>query len=128
MTMAAVARGNTSRLLWAGMWLSFAVLVATLGVDAWVRQVPVVWGVLWFLPLAILVPGMARDHLRTIAWFCLVMLMYFVFSVLRIFAEPDSPRAIAELASVILVFVFSMFYIRQRGRELRAAREPVAKE
>lgn len=128
MTTASVTRGTSSRLLWAGMWLSVAALGATLGVDAWIRHVPVVWGLLWFLPLAILVPGMARDRLRTIAWFCLVMLMYFVFSVLRVFAEPDSPRAIAELASVILVFVFSMFYIRQRGRELRAAREPDSEE
>lgn len=125
---ALIARGTASRWLWIGLWLSLAALVGALAIDARARQVPVVWGALWFLPLIMLLPGIVRDRLRTIAWFCLVLLLYFVFGVLRVFAEPHSLRAVTELGSVILLFVFAMFYIRQRGREVRAARNTAPRE
>jgi uncharacterized membrane protein len=79
-----------------------------------------VW-VLWYLPLLVLVPGMLRDRLRSVAWLSFVSLMYFVVGVQRLFAEPGSLRAQVELLAVIGLFMASMFYVRQRGRELRAA-------
>jgi uncharacterized membrane protein len=105
-------------------------LILVLAIDAWVRRVPVVVGAIWFLPLLILIPGMARDRLRSVAWMSFVTLMYFVSGVQRVFAEPESLRAVAELSSVIALFLCSMLYIRQRGRELRASTDtpPAAEE
>jgi len=115
-------RGTSSHWLHIGLWVALGVLIAVLALDAWRRQVPLVIGLFWFAPLAILLPGLLRDRLRSVAWLSFVTLLYFVGGVQRVFAEPDSPRAVLELLSVIALFLCSMFYIRQRGRELRAAR------
>ncbi|EED32430.1 conserved hypothetical protein [gamma proteobacterium NOR5-3] len=89
--------------------------------DAWQRSVPPVLLFFWFAPLLILIPGLLRDRLRSVTWMAFVSLMYFVWSVLRLFAEPDSLRAQAELGAVILLFVCCGFYVRQRGRELQGS-------
>ena len=123
-----VARGLSSRALWVGLWLSMGVLGTVLALDAWRRQVPIVVLVVWFLPLLVFVPGMLRDRLRSVAWLSFVTLLYFVSGVQRVFAEPSSPRALVELVSVIALFLCSMLYIRQRGREVRAALEPASEE
>ena len=118
MTMAAESRGKRSTWLWRGLWFCLGVFVAVLVIDAVQRSVPAPVWALWFLPLAVLVPGLSRDRLRSITWLCFVTLMYFVMAVLRIFAEPQSPRAIVELLAIIALFTVAMFYVRERGREL----------
>lgn len=126
--IADIARGLSSRALWFGNWFSLCALCAVLALDARQRQVPLVVLVIWFLPLVVFVPGMLRDHLRSFAWLSFVTLLYFVSGVQRVFAEPSSPRALVELGSVIALFLCSMLYIRERGREVRAVRERVSEE
>jgi uncharacterized membrane protein len=60
-----------------------------------------------------------RDRMRAVIWVSFVTLLYFLFAVQRVFAEPDSVRAIVELVAVIGLFNSSMFYVRYRARELR---------
>jgi len=115
------ARGVVAGRIWLGLWLSLLTLLFTQAMDAWQRAVPAPVWLLWFLPLLILLPGLCRDRLRSVAWLSFVSLMYFVWSVLRLFAEPDSFRAQVELLAVVLLFLCSMFYLRHRGRECRAA-------
>lgn len=112
-------RGALVAWIRAGMWLGLLLLLATQAFDAWQRAVPTALLFFWFVPLLILVPGMLRDRLRTVTWMAFVSLMYFIWAVLRIFAEPDSFRAQLELLAVILLFMCSMFYVRQRSRELQ---------
>ncbi|MFK8042068.1 DUF2069 domain-containing protein [Congregibacter sp.] len=117
------ARGSVVLRIWLGTWLGLMLLLGTQLLDAWQRSVPAALLFFWFTPLLILIPGMLRDHLRSYTWLAFVSLLYFVFATLRLFAEPDSLRAQAELGAVILLFLCSMFYVRQRSRELQALNE-----
>ena len=118
-----IRRGRLARRLWMGLWLSLAVLLGAQGVYAWQRAAPVVVWLCLFLPLLVLLPGLYRDRLRSVVWLSFVSLMYFLWSVLRVFAQPDSLRAQVELLAVVVLFLCAMFYIRQRARELRAVSE-----
>lgn len=116
-------RGRASAGLWLALWASLVTLAVTMLIDGLGRQVPAAVWLLWFLPIAVFIPGILRDRLRSVAWLSFVTLMYFVVAVQRIFAEPTSPRAQIELLAVIGLFLATMFYVRMRGPELRAARE-----
>lgn len=116
-------RGGRSRYLWWALWSSFALLVATLILDAWQRQAHYVVWLLWLLPLAMPLTGMLRDRLRSFAWLTFIVLLYFIMAVLRLFAEPESIRAQLELVAVVMLFCCAMFYIRERGRELQQSAE-----
>ena len=118
-----IRRGRVARRLWMGLWLSLAVLLGAQGVYAWQRSAPVAVWLFLFLPLLVLLPGLYRDRLRSVVWLSFVSLMYFLWSVLRVFAQPDSLRAQVELLAVVVLFLCAMFYIRQRARELRAVSE-----
>lgn len=120
---APVPRGTTSTWLWLAIWASLLILGVSMAIDGVVRAVPVVVWLLWYLPIAVFIPGMLRDRLRSMAWLSFVTLMYFVTAVQRIFAEPGSLRAQVELLAVIALFLATMFYVRVRGPELRAARD-----
>ena len=119
--MSLPARGRSAATLWLALWVSIAVLFGAMAIDAWQRGAPPLVWLFWFLPLGVLLPGILRDRLRSVAWLSFLTLLYFVVAVQRIFAEPDSVRAIVQLVAVIALFMASMFYIRQRGPELRAA-------
>lgn len=119
-------RGTGVAWIWRGLWAGLVLLFATQIWDAWQRAVPAVIWIFWFLPLLVLLPGVVRDRLRSVTWLAFVSLLYFVWAVLRLFAEPHSPRALMEMFAVILLFVCSMFYVRQRARELRAAEPETA--
>lgn len=118
-----IQRGRVAWRLWMGLWLSLAVLLGAQGVYAWQRAAPAVVWLCLFLPLLVLLPGLYRDRLRSVVWLSFVSLMYFLWSVLRVFAQPDSLRAQVELLAVVVLFLCAMFYIRQRARELRAVSE-----
>lgn len=112
-------RGATVLWIWLGTWCGLLLLLGTQALDAWQRSVPPVLLFFWFVPLLILIPGILRDRLRSYTWLAFISLMFFVFAVLRLFAEPASVRAQTELVAVILLFMCSMFYVRQRARELK---------
>jgi uncharacterized membrane protein len=103
------------------LWVSVAVLLACEVLDALRRDVPAVVWVIKLAPLLAVLPGALRDGMRAMVWLSFVSLLYFLFAVQRIFAEPASPRALLELLAVILTFVASMLYVRFRARERRAA-------
>lgn len=124
-TVAPAPRGRASSWLWLAVWTSLLTLGVTMAIDGVGRAVPVVVWLLWYVPIAVFIPGMLRDRLRSMAWLSFVTLMYFVAAVQRIFAEPASPRAQVELLAVIALFMATMFYVRVRGPELRAARDQV---
>jgi uncharacterized membrane protein len=113
-------RGALVAWIWRGLWAGLLLLFATQAFDAWHRAVPMVVWMFWFVPLLVLLPGIIRDRLRSVTWLAFVSLLYFVWAVLRLFAEPESPRALMEMFAVVLLFLCSMFYVRERSRELRA--------
>lgn len=113
----AVRRGR-SVAWWILLWLSLLSLLSTQGFDAWQRAAPLLVWLFWLVPLLVLLPGLVRDRLRTVTWLAFVSLLYFVWAVLRLFAEPYSLRAQLELITVVLLFVSAMLYVRERGREV----------
>jgi uncharacterized membrane protein len=115
------ARGRATTALWTLLWLAIAVLFAAQALDAWQRQAPALVWIAKLGPLLVVLPGVFRDKLRSMVWLSFVVLLYFLFAVQRIFAEPDSVRAIAELCAVVAIFMCTMFYVRYRAREQRVA-------
>ena len=115
-----ISRQGASLWFWLGLWVSVVVLLGTQIYDAWQRSAPVVVWLMWVLPILILLPGVLKDRLRTVAWLCFVSLLYFLIAVPRSFAEPGNLRTLLELVSVIGLFISTMFYLRFRGRALRA--------
>jgi uncharacterized membrane protein len=100
-------------------WLSWSLLVVLQAVDAWMLQAPwFIWAVKIF-PLLLFLRGMLKDNLRSFIWLCFVCLGYFLVLVQRIFAQPDNPLVIAGLASVVILFIAAMLYVRWRAQELR---------
>lgn len=128
MSVAILPRGVSARNWWLALCVSFLLLLALQLQDAWAREAPPVIWLLWIVPLLILVPGLLRDSLRSVAWLSFISLMYFLLVVPRVFAESESLRTWLELATVIALFMSSMFYLRTRGRERRADVEGQSEE
>lgn len=112
-------RGPASRALWWLLWGCALTLLLTEAVDAWLRAAPAVVWLLKLGPLLVLLPWVWRDRLRSVIWVCFVCLLYFVPAVQRVFAEPQSPRALLELLAVTVLFIAGMLYVRRRAAELR---------
>lgn len=113
-------RGTLTTSLWLLIWISIVLFLGCEALDAWQRSAPPVVWIVKLLPLLVLLPGAARDRLRSMLWLCFVTLLYFLTAVVRLFAEPQSPRALTELIAVVALFLCAMFYVRYRARELRA--------
>ena len=79
--------------------------------------------VVQLLPLIIFLPGIARDNLRSFIWLSFVVLAYFVWAVLALFARPDDGLSVAGVVLLVLLFIVTALYIRYRGRELSQSRE-----
>ena len=79
--------------------------------------------VVQLLPLVIFLPGIARDNLRSFIWLSFVVLAYFVWAVLALFARPDDGLSVAGVVLLVLLFIVTALYIRYRGRELSQSRE-----
>jgi uncharacterized membrane protein len=107
--------------LWVTLWVAVALLLACEVLDGLRREAPALVMGIKLAPLLVVLPGALRDRMRAVVWLSFVSLLYFLFAVQRVFAEPASPRALLELLAVILVFITSMFYVRFRARERRAA-------
>lgn len=114
-------RGRASAVAHLLVWTAWGLLVAQQVVDAWLRQAPWIVWLVYLLPLLIFLPGMLRDRLRSYIWLCFVSLLYFMRLVVSLFATPESALAVTGLASVVMLFIGAMMYVRWRARELRVA-------
>ena len=103
----------------------FGLLIAlTLSTWVWVqegRQPSVTIWLIRLIPLAIFVSGLWKENLRSIAWLCFVVLLYFVMAV----TESMSPFALwinyVELAMTVLLFCSATIFIRWHARSRIAA-------
>ncbi len=103
---------------------SLTLLILAQALDAWVRGAPLGIYLLRILPLAIFLPGLIRDQVRTYIWLCFVILLYFLTVVLRLFYDPADPVAWVAMASIVVFFNAAMLYARWRSQELRAEVAP----
>ena len=73
------------------------------------------------IPLLIILPGLAKDHLRAHIWLCFIILFYFTQSVVETFLSSAALADIFITTLTVIVFLASMFYIkweRTLGRQL----------
>ncbi|GAB5450710.1 MAG: hypothetical protein Hals2KO_10380 [Halioglobus sp.] len=104
-------------------WLCWWLLFLQQALDAALQGAPWFIWLVKLLPLALFLPGMRRDNLRSYIWLCFVCLGYFMILVQRLFVEPASPLLIIGMVAVVLLFIGAMVYVRWRARELREQRE-----
>ncbi len=116
-------RAGKAQIAWLLTWAGWWVLLLQQITDAWIHSAPWIIWLAKLLPLAMFVPGMLRDRLRSFIWLCFVCLLYFISLVERIFAVPDSLLAGAGLVAVVTLFCAAMLYVRWRARDLRASRD-----
>ena len=73
---------------------------------------PVIW-LIQTLPLLIFLKGLLQNQLRTYAWMCFVVLLYFTHGVLLAFDPPRRWLGVTELMLCTIMFVAMILYIRQ---------------
>lgn len=80
-----------------------------------------------FGPLALFMPGLVGDRVRTYIWLCFVILLYFIIVVLWLFNEPSDPvLAWTAMVAIVVFFNAAMLYGRWRSQELRGEAEAEA--
>ena len=119
--MTAVPRTGSAAWLRAACWGFWLLLLLQQAREVVVRDAPWIIWVAYLLPLLIFLPGMLRDRLRSYIWLCFVVLLYFIRLVERLFVDPTSLASIAGMVAVVGLFTCALFYVRQRGPQLRAA-------
>lgn len=72
----------------------------------------VIW-LIQIIPLLLFVVGLHRARLRTFAWLCFVVLLYFMHGVLIAFQPQRLWFGLVEVTLCILLFVFLIVFIRQ---------------
>ena len=71
----------------------------------------VVW-LIQVLPLSLFAAGLHRSHLRTYAWLCFVILLYFTHGVLVAFDPNRLWLGLTQVTLCTTLFVFLIIYIR----------------
>lgn len=70
------------------------------------------------LPLIIFLPGLRRGNLRTHAWLCFVVLLYFVHAVTTAFVPGSMLYGIVSSLLCIALFTALVVYIRMARKHL----------
>ena len=114
-------RSGLSQGLWLSMWVLWIALAGQQVVDVARFDAPRPVWLLRVVPLLLFMPSVLRGSLRAVIWLCFVLLFYFISAVELLFAQPDDVIAVVGVSAVVGVFIAAAFYIRTRGRELKAA-------
>ena len=86
---------------------------------AMTTQVGITTAVIWIIqtvPLLLFVPGLIKQHLRTHAWLCFVIQIYFIQAVLLAFDSQRMWIGLGECVFSIGLFLALLSYIRQFRR------------
>lgn len=106
--------------------VSVATLVALTMLEVlWAAVLAPLPGARWLavkaLPLAILVPGVARGRRRPRQWLALLLPFYFAEAIVRALTEPGRQAMVASMAAALalLCFVALLAWFRAERRALR---------
>ena len=64
-------------------------------------------------PMLFAIRGLLHKNLNTFKWVTLFVWLYFVFGIWNIVVPSQQPLAILQIACSILLFIFSVFYVRE---------------
>ena len=73
---------------------------------------PVIW-LIQTLPLLIFLKGLVQNNLKTYAWMCFVVLLYFTHGVLLAFDPARRWLGVTETLLCVTMFVALILFIRQ---------------
>ncbi|MDA9091042.1 DUF2069 domain-containing protein [Porticoccaceae bacterium] len=93
---------------------SYTLLMLTLAVHLWLQSAPWIIYVISLLPLALFIPGMLADKLRTLIWMGFVVLLYFYNGVQNLSVAEPATLDIVELVLSVVLFCAAMVYARIR--------------
>ena len=94
-----------------GLIIYFAVN-SVLAVGFGIAALLVVW-LIQIAPLLLFAPGLHRRHLRTYAWLCFVVLLYFIHGVLLVFDPSRIWLGLTEVVLCVALFACLFVFIRQ---------------
>lgn len=104
---------------------SYALLLLTMAAQrvlwsqgVWRNDV-IIW-LMQAVPLLIFLPGLRRADLRSHAWLCFAILIYFAAGVTQLFLPQRTLLDTIQLALVVATFVSALLFIRWRARADRA--------
>ncbi len=101
--------------------LAYLLLLLALAANRWQLQLSdwrasvFVW-VMQTLPLLLFARGMLRGIVRSYAWLCFLLLIYFAAAVTRQFLPQRSALDTILLVLIIALFTFALLFIRWRAR------------
>ncbi|WP_040549271.1 DUF2069 domain-containing protein [Pusillimonas noertemannii] len=82
------------------------------------------WLVLKVLPLLLPLRGVLKGNLYTMQWACMLILLYLMEGVVRVWSDP-SPASVAmagiEVALSLVFYLCAIFYVRPAKRAAKAA-------
>lgn len=98
------------------MWGSYGVLLVAFTLNTVVmpscdRQPNVVVWLLHCLPVLAFLPALLKGHLRASAWFCFILLFYFLLA-MPVAMACVNPITTLEVFAIVVLFVSTMMYIR----------------
>jgi uncharacterized membrane protein len=93
---------------------SYTLLMVTLAVHLWLQEAPWIIYVISLLPLALFIPGMLADRLRTLIWMGFVVLLYFYNGIQNLSVPEPAILDIVELVLSVILFCAAMVYARIR--------------
>jgi uncharacterized membrane protein len=107
-------------------WTSYVLMLLMMIVTSLPAAIPEGSSVTFILlvkliPLLIILPGLAKDALRSHIWLCFIILFYFTQSVVETFLSLAAYTDIFITLLSVIIFLASMFYIkweRTLGRQL----------
>lgn len=70
------------------------------------------------LPLALVIPGLIKDHYRVYSWLCFIILVYFIWAVTNVMSPVAHVYGYIVLVLSVLIFAAAMMTSRWKQREM----------
>jgi uncharacterized membrane protein len=102
-------------------WLtrgSYALLLVTLLANGLLSATPLSLMIFTLVPLAIFIPGLRREHYKTLSMLCFVTLLYFMVTVSNLFAPNANLLDAVELVLLVILFGGAMMFSRWKQYSL----------
>lgn len=98
--------------------ISYALLITTLTTNSVIRSQPLVILLATVIPLLIFVPGLFKEHYKSLSLLCFVTLLYFIVAISNVFANNRTWMDIVEVVLIVILFNACMLFSRWKQYSL----------
>jgi len=98
--------------------LSYCAFVVILLINGIAQDAPASIHIFTLLPILIFLPGIIKEHYKSLSMLCFVCLMYFTLITVNIFDPNHNLWDILEMILVSILFTSAMFFSRWKQRSL----------